>query len=235
MIKARVGMVAPALATATEPFARRELHGLTADAEKRLLVAIAKRLPGWVTSDRLTALGALGMAGAGLFYRLVPVSPAALLAVNLCLFVNWFGDSLDGTLARVRNRQRPRYGFYVDHVVDAVGALLLFAGLQASGLLRPALAWALLIAYLLLQVHVALKAHALGVFQIAFGGIGGTELRIIMGALNLLVLWRGTQPVAGLASVFDIAALLALAGLVLTTAVDAALTGRELSRRERLR
>jgi archaetidylinositol phosphate synthase len=218
----------------TEPLAQRELHSLTADLEKRLLVFIAKRLPGWVTPDRLTALGAAGMIGAGLCYRLVPLTPLALLGVNLCLFINWFGDSLDGTLARVRNRQRPRYGFYVDHVVDAFGALALLAGLQASGLLRPALAWALLIAYLLLQIHVALKAHALGVFQIAFGGIGGTELRIVVGALNMLVLWRGTRPAPGAPSAFDVATVLALAGLALTIAVDAARTTRELWRRERL-
>jgi phosphatidylglycerophosphate synthase len=218
----------------TEPLARRELHSLTADLEKRLLVAIAKRLPGWVTPDRLTALGALGMIGAGLCYRLVPLTPLALLGVNLCLFVNWFGDSLDGTLARVRNRQRPRYGFYLDHVVDAFGALAMLAGLQASGLLQPALAWALLIAYLLLQIHVALKAHALGVFQIAFGGIGGTELRILVAALNTLVLWRGALPDPGAPSVFDVATLLALTGLTLTAALDITRTTRELGRRERL-
>jgi archaetidylinositol phosphate synthase len=218
----------------TEPLARRELRSLTGDIEKHLLVAIARRLPSWVTPDRLTALGALGMIGAGLCYRLVPLSPLALLGVNLCLFVNWFGDSLDGTLARVRNRQRPRYGFYLDHVVDAFGALAMLAGLQGSGLLQPPFAWALLIAYLLLQIHVALKAHALGVFQIAFGGIGGTELRILVAALNTLVLWRGALLAAGAPSLFDIATLLALGGLALTTAVDIARTTRELGQRERL-
>jgi len=167
----------PALST-------RDLRSITAEKEKKILIALARRLPSWVGPDHLTALGVISMAGAGLCYRLLLLSPLALLGVNFFLFLNWFGDSLDGTLARVRQKQRPRYGFYVDHLVDAFGAIFLLGGLALSGLLSPYAALALLVAYLLLQIHIALKAHTTRVFQIAFFGIGGTEARILLGIMN---------------------------------------------------
>jgi len=219
--------------TRVAPLSRRQLDGLTADAERRLLVAIAERLPRWVTPDQLTCLGALGMAGAGLSYRLVPFSPVALLAVNLSLLVNWFGDSLDGTLARVRQCQRPRYGFYVDHLVDGFGALLLVAGLAGSGLTAPALAWAALLAYLLMQLHIALKAHATGVFQIAFGGIGGTELRLLLAAFNTVLFVRPDLWSAAGARPLDAALGLGVAALVVALVLDAIRTARQLDRTER--
>ena len=213
--------------------ARRDLHSFTANAEKRLLVAIARRLPGWISPDHLTAIGVFGMAGAGLCYRLLSLSPLALVAANLCLFLNWFGDSLDGTLARVRERQRPRYGFYLDHLLDGVGAALLMAGLAGSGLIRPSLAAIGLVVYLLFQLHIALKAHATGVFQIAFGGIGGTELRILIGAANL-VLWillEAGRPLPGAA--IEASFVCGLVGLVVILARDAFVTARDLDRQER--
>ena len=168
----------------------RDLRSFTAGLEKRVLVYLAGKLPLWVSPDHLTALGALSMAGAGVFYRLTAVSPLALLGVNVFLFLNWFGDSLDGTLARVRQKQRPRYGFYVDHLVDGFGAIFLLAGLAGSGLAAPFATLALLTAYLLLQIHIALKAHTVRVFQIAFFGIGGTEARILIGTLNCVLFAR---------------------------------------------
>jgi phosphatidylglycerophosphate synthase len=209
---------------------RRDLRSLTAESEKKILIGLAKRLPSWIGPDHLTALGALSMAGAGLCYRFLVVSPLALLGVNLFLFLNWFGDSLDGTLARVRQKQRPRYGFFVDHLVDAFGAIFLLGGLAGSGLVSPYAALALLTAYLLLQIHIALKAHTTGVFQIAFGGVGGTEARMLVGVLNLgLLVWPGLQflftPMA-----WSMA--LALVALVVT---DGLRTGRALDREERAR
>ncbi len=210
------------------PLSSRDLRSFTALAEKSLLISLARRMPPWIGPDHLTALGVLSMAGAGLCYRLLVVSPLALLGVNLFLFLNWFGDSLDGTLARVRQKQRPRYGFYVDHLVDAFGAIFLLGGLALSGLASPYSALALLIAYLLLQIHIALKAHTTGVFQIAFGGVGGTEARILLGALNLgLLAWPGLQtlltPLCWLMAG-------ALVALVIT---DGVRTGRALDREER--
>jgi len=207
----------------------RDLRSVTAETEKKVLVALAKRMPSWIGPDHLTALGGLAMAGAGLCYRFLAVSPLALLGVNLFLFLNWFGDSLDGTLARVRRRQRPRYGFYVDHLVDAFGAIFLLGGLAFSGLVSPYAALALLIAYLLLQIHIALKAHATRVFQIAFGGVGGTEARILLGLLNLALLaWPGLAAIANPLAWFGAAL---LAGLVIADGIK---TGRALDREERL-
>jgi phosphatidylglycerophosphate synthase len=213
------------------PLSRRDLRSVTAEAEKRILIAIAGRLPRWIGPDHLTALGAAAMAGAGLCYWLLPLSPLALLGVNFFLFLNWFGDSLDGTVARVRQKQRPRYGFYVDHLVDAFGAIFLLAGLALSGLGTPVAAAALLVAYLLLQIHIALKAHTTGVFQIAFAGVGGTEARILVGALNLgLVIWPGS-----LASIITPLIWVLAAALVAVVMVDGVRTGRALDREERLR
>ena len=207
---------------------RRDLRSFTADSEKRILIALARRLPAWIGPDHLTALGAVAMAGAGLCYRLVSVSPLAFLGVNLFLFINWFGDSLDGTLARVREKQRPRYGFYVDHLVDAFGAIFLFGGLASSGLVEPFSALALLIAYLLLQIHIALKAHTTRMFQIAFGGIGGTEARILVSVANLgLMAWPALIP--ALTPVVWLAA----SGLVVLVVADGIATGRALDREER--
>ena len=207
---------------------QRDLRSFTATFEKELLIALAKRLPAWIGPDHLTVLGAVAMTGAGLCYRLVAVSPLAFLGVNLFLFLNWFGDSLDGTLARVREKQRPRYGFYVDHLVDAFGAIFLLGGLASSGLVAPLAALSLLIAYLLLQIHIALKAHTTRVFQIAFGGIGGTEARILLGILNLgLVAWPALLPV------LTPMVWLAVVALVALVVADGVATGRALDREER--
>jgi len=211
----------PALST-------RDLRSLTAEVEKRILIALAKRLPPWIGPDHLTALGAISMFLAGLCYRLLPVTPLALLGVNLFLILNWFGDSLDGTLARVRGKQRPRYGFYVDHLVDAFGAIFLLGGFAGSGLSSPFSALALLIAYLLLQIHIALKAHATSVFQIAFGGIGGTEARILLAVLNLgWLIWPAIQGVA------TPLAWLCAALLAIVVVADGLATGHTLDREER--
>lgn len=174
------------------------------------------------------------MAGAGLCYRLVSLSPLALILANVFLFLNWFGDSLDGTVARVRERQRPRYGFYLDHLLDGVGAALLMAGLAGSGLIRPTLAAVGLVVYLLLQLHIALKAHATGVFQIAFGGFGGTELRILIGTVNLLlwILLTAGRPLP--TTVIESAFSLGLVGLGAILVRDAFVTARDLDRQERL-
>ena len=154
---------------------------MLAAAEKRLLIWMAHRLPRWVNSDHLTALGAVAMVGtaAGLCGGLAR-RPMRWRWCPRCLAVNWFGDSLDGTVARVRNQQRPRYGFYLDHVVDIANTAVLFAGLALSGLCSPWIAMALLVGYLLLCGESFLATHALGVFRISFAGMGPTELRILL-------------------------------------------------------
>ena len=139
---------------------------LLAALEKRCLIWIAKRLPDGVNSDHLTALGAVSMLGAGACYWLGAQYPAALVAAVVCLALNWFGDSLDGTLARVRHQERPRYGFYVDHVLDVVGIVLLFGGLVAGGFMTPIIGAGFLLAYCLLSTEIALATHTVGTFKI---------------------------------------------------------------------
>ena len=168
----------------------REQTGVTATIEKRVLIWLAERLPGWVTSDQLTLLGLLAMLMAGLSYWAAQWDERALILVVVALALNWFGDSLDGTLARVRKRQRPRYGYYVDHVIDIVGALFLIGGLAASGYMSPLVGLGLLVGYMMVSAEIFLATYSLGVFRLSFGPIGGTELRILLSIGTLYLLYK---------------------------------------------
>jgi len=213
---------------------RRDLRSLTADREKRLLVRLARQVPAAVGPDHLTALGLAAYAVAGAAYARSADAPAWLWIVNLALVVNWLGDSLDGTVARVREVERPRYGFYVDHLVDGVGITMLLLGLACSGLASPALAMALLVAYLLLQLHIALATCATGTFTMAMGGIGGTELRLLLILVNGLVGFVPAIEFDGWrALTFDLVLTGALAGLLATLAGASSKLARALDRQER--
>jgi archaetidylinositol phosphate synthase len=208
---------------------------LLAGLEKRCLIWMAERLPPWVGSDHLTALGALAMLGAGVSYWLAQWFPLALIVVVLMLAVNWFGDSLDGTLARVRKQERPRYGFYVDHVLDVVGMLFLFGGLVAGGFMTPLIGASLLIAYYLLNVEIALATHSVGTFRISYWKVGPTELRILI-ALGTLQLLRSAEAAlfGSRYLLFDIGAVVAIIGLLGTFVSSAISNTRILYRREPL-
>ena len=106
----------------------------------------------------------------------------------LCIALNWLGDSLDGTLARVRGQERPRYGFYVDHMVDIFGAVALMCGLGCSGFLHWQTAIAMLIAFLLLASESYLATYTLSRFQMSQGVFGPTEIRILLIIGNLALL-----------------------------------------------
>jgi phosphatidylglycerophosphate synthase len=168
--------------------ARRVNQALTASIEKRALLWMAERAPGWLTSDQLTILGLSAQIGAGVFYALSRFNRYALLLVILCLVLNWLGDSMDGTLARVRRQQRPRYGFYVDHMVDIFGSVALMCGLGCSGFLHWQMAIAMLIAFLLLASESYLATHTLSCFQLSQGIFGPTEIRILLVVGNLALL-----------------------------------------------
>jgi len=193
----------------------REHRSILAAAEKRLLIFIAERLPRGINSDHLTslALAAMGLAGAA--FAAARWDRRALWLVVVALVLNWFGDSLDGTLARVRHAERPRYGFYVDHVLDIAGATLLFGGLACSPFITPSIALTLLIAYLLVAGEVFLATAVRGVFKISVGGIGPTELRIILAA-GAMALLRDPYVSIGTLTVrlFDLGGALAAAGLL---------------------
>jgi archaetidylinositol phosphate synthase len=177
--------------------ATRVLAGMTAAAEKRALVWLAERAPRWVNSDHLTLLGLFGMVGAGFAYWRAAGNPAWLWVVNLCIVLNWLGDSMDGTLARVRNQQRPRYGFYVDHVVDAVSSVFLFGGMALSGYMSPAVAAVLLIVYLLVAAESYLATYTLGRFELTHFGFGPTELRLLIIVGNCFLFDRPMVPLFG--------------------------------------
>ncbi len=202
-------------------------------AEKRLArqlrskqLAIAQRLPRFVNSDHLSALGLAGIVLAGASFALMTVTPLAAYGVPVALALNWFGDSLDGTLARVRNHQRPRYGYYVDHVLDIVGTTALMGGLALSPIIHPLLALGLLVVYLLLCAESYLSTHAAGVFKMSFAGFGPTELRVVLvaGALKVAVTPLVHLPGLGVARLFDVGAVVALIGMTIAFIVSAART-----------
>ena len=212
----------------------RHHRSLLAAAEKRLLIAIATRLPPFVNSDHLTLLALVAMGVAGLAFGLARFDTRALWIVVVALAVNWFGDSLDGTLARVRRAERPRYGFYVDHVVDIAGATLLFAGMAGSSYMNPLIALALLVAYLLVTAEVFLATGVLGVFRMSFAGVGPTELRILLaaGAIALLRDPHVNLGSLGRLPLFDVGGLVAIAALTVTFAAGAIRNTRILARQE---
>ena len=201
----------------------REHRSILADAEKKALVWMAKRLPAWVNSDHLTLLGFAAMLLAGVAYVLAYWNRLALWLVVSALVVNWLGDSLDGTVARVRNRQRPRYGFYVDHVLDILGTFFLLGGLALSGCMSPLLALGLLAAYLMVAAEEFLSTHVQRVFHLSFLRIGPTELRIILAIGTLYLLHRPWVKLGGIGvfRLFDVGGIIAIAGLLLKLVVCA--------------
>ena len=195
--------------------ARRVNDALTARLEKRALQWMAERLPAWVSSDQLTLLGFGAQVGAGLFYGLSRYNRLALIAVIACIALNWFGDSLDGTLARVRQQQRPRYGFYVDHMVDIFGSVALICGLGFSGLIHWQTAIAMLIAFLLLSSESYLATYTLSCFELSQGLFGPTEIRILLIAGNLALLRSPYSTVFGHKMLlFDLGGVIAAAGML---------------------
>ena len=159
---------------------QREQNGFLSALEKKALRWMAERVPSWINSDHLTALGFVAMVFAGISYSLSSSNSNYLHIASLLIIVNWLGDSLDGTLARYRNQLRPRYGFYVDHVLDTFSTFFLFGGLAVSGYMSPMLAGLFLIAYLMLSIQVYLATYAIGKFKMSFAWFGPTELRMLL-------------------------------------------------------
>lgn len=226
-------MAQPVTSSASfQPETRVQQSVLTA-LEKRVLHWLAVRMPAGINSDHLTLLALFAMVSVGASYWLSRYTPIGLVLATVWLAVNWFGDSLDGTLARVRGQQRPRYGYYVDHVVDVVGVLFLFAGLGLSGYLHPGVAAALLMAYFLLSLEIYLATHSLGRFRMSFFGVGPTELRLVLAAMNAALLVSDPALIPGTPlTVLDAGAIVGAAALVATFILSALRNTRELYRAE---
>jgi archaetidylinositol phosphate synthase len=215
--------------------ATRIQQSLVAGIERKTLVWMAERTPKWVNSDHLTGLGFVSQCFAGICYVLARWNPEALVAGILCLALNWLGDSLDGTLARVRNQQRPRYGFYVDHVSDTIAAAFLMGGLAASGYVHPGIALGMLVAFLMLSIEAYLATYTLGMFQLSYWKFGPTEIRILLGAGNLALLWHPRVMLLGRrVLLFDLGGGIAIVGMAIMLVASIARHTVWLYREERL-
>ena len=220
---------------ATFKDAERKQLSMLASMEKKTLIWLAHRLPRWVNSDHLTMLGFVAMFAAGLGYWLASYDRRALIGVIVALVINWFGDSLDGTVARVRNRLRPRYGFYVDHVTDAIGTSFLMGGLALSSYMSPYIALGLLIAFLLLSIEVYLTTYTIGSFHLSFWSFGPTELRVLLCIGNIALFWRQTVTIAGQRYLlFDVGGAIGICGMIAMLIWSSLRHTRELYNAERL-
>src|SRR5918995_6272055 len=212
--------------------APREKTFLLARPEARALEWMARRMPARVTPDHMTALGVLAACGIAAAYLLSNENPLWLWAASGLLVVHWLGDSLDGTLARVRRTERPRYGYYLDHLVDAIATALIGIGLGLSPHMLLACGLVIVVAYLVLSINTYLETSALGVFSLGYGRLGPTEARIGLIAVNTL-LALGLLPAVTVArlgvGVLDAAGLALAAAEVVGVAVRAARNLRELA------
>lgn len=216
--------------------ARRIQQSLLAGLEKKTLIWLAERMPQAINSDHLTLLGAFAMLLAGVSYAWARWHPLALLLAILFLILNWLGDSLDGTLARHRQQQRPRYGFYVDHIIDAFGAFFLLAGIAFSGYMMPAVAAALLLAYLMLSIEAYLATYTLGKFTLSFFKFSPTELRILLAIGNLTLLVHPIVHFLGKTyRLFDVGGVIAIAGMSAVLLLATVRNTRILYQQERIR
>lgn len=216
--------------------AARIQESFTAAAERKVLLWLAARLPARVDSDHLTLLGFAAMFFAGASYALARWNAAGLLLAIFFLALNWFGDSLDGTLARLRNRQRPRYGFYVDHMIDTLGGLFLMGGLALSGFVDWRIALGMFVSFLMLSVEVYLATYTVGTFRLSFAKFGPTEIRILLALGNLALWFHPDARIFGSPyRIFDVGGIIAIAGMSLMLIVSTIFNTVKLFRAEPLR
>ena len=228
----------PAIAPILTPefkSAVRQQTSLLAPLERVCLSWLARNMPPCIKPDHLTLLGFGAMLVAGVCYALAKWWPPALLIVNLCLAVNWFGDSLDGTLARARNKQRPRYGFYVDHIIDAFGILFIICGLALSGYMTWTIALAVLVVYFMISIDVYLATYTIGTFKLSFYKISPTELRILLAIGNIRAMSHPTAHALGDSYLFfDIGAVVAMVLMAVVLVVSVTRNTITLYRAERV-
>lgn len=217
------------------PQITRIQQNLLAVAERRLLTWICARLPMWVTPDLLTGIG---VAGAGVIfagYALSDRGPGWLWLAILGFFIQWFGDSLDGSLARFRKIERPSFGYFIDHSCDGAATLMIVAGLGASPYVRLDVALFALVGYLLLAIHAFLSVKVIGEMKLSYLNAGPTELRLMLIALTLAMMVfgpHGPKLVGGLGA-FDVLIAVVAAILIGLFVIQTLSTARRLDRMER--
>jgi archaetidylinositol phosphate synthase len=214
--------------------ATRIQKSFVANVEKRALTWLAKRTPAWVKPDHLTGLGFVSQCMVGICYALSRLNPDILVLSVVWLALNWLGDSLDGTLARVRDRQRPRYGFYVDHIADTVAAIFLMTGLAVSGCIRPSISFGMLIAFLAVSIESYLATYTLGRFRLSYWKFGPTEIRILLAMGNLALIHHSTiRILSKQVRLFDLGGVISILGMGMMLIVSAITHIKELYDEER--
>lgn len=215
--------------------ATRVQQALTASVERKALLWLARRTPERISPDHLTALGFAAQLGAGASYALARWNKYALVLVVFFIALNWLGDSLDGTLARHRQKLRPRYGFYVDHIVDTFGATALIAGLAVSNFLHWQIAAAMLIAFLVVSIETYLAAYTLHEFRLSHSLFGPTEIRILLIIGTVVLLFHPYAHLFGRAFLlFDVGGAIATVGMLGMAMIAAIRHTVQLYREERL-
>jgi archaetidylinositol phosphate synthase len=201
--------------------------------ERPALRWLAAHMPAWINPDILTGVGILGSVVVFFSYWLTTVDANFLWLASLGLVINWFGDSLDGTLARYRKIERPKYGFFVDHTVDAVSTLLVVFGLGVSPYVKFEIACLALISYLLMSVLVYIRTYVDGVFKISYGRFGPTEVRLIIIIANTVIYFVGNPVIRlwfGAISIYDLIAGIVAALLAMIFVLSTIKQARELAR-----
>lgn len=215
--------------------ATRIQQSITASAERRVLLWLAGRTPGWISSDHLTALGFAAQLLAAASYAWARWTKYGLVLAAVFIAVNWLGDSLDGTLARYRGRLRPRYGFYVDHMTDTFGAAALMLGLAASGYIHWQISIGMLVAFLVLSIESYLTAYTISDFRLSHGFFGPTEIRILLIAGTVALLFSPRTHIFGPELLlFDVGGSIATAGMTAMAIAAAVQHTIQLYRKERL-
>ena len=221
--------------TTTFRSASRIQESILSGIERKVLLWLAEHTPAWINSDHLTLIGFFGQVMAGVSYVIARSHRWGLVMATLFLALNWFGDSLDGTLARFRQKQRPRYGFYVDHIIDTFAAFAMMGGLACSGSVHPYVALGMLVAFLMLSIEVYLTTYTIGKFQLSYWKFGPTEIRILLGIGNIVLLYRPMVRIFGLHHrLFDVGGVIAIAGMGIMLVVSTIRHTAQLYREERI-
>ncbi len=218
----------------TVPSLSRIQENWLAAKERRLLNWLCGRMPQWVTPDRLTSLGMVGALMTFLGYVASSVGASWLLLAIVGYVVQWFGDSMDGSIARYRHIERPSYGYFIDHSCDGLATLLILAGIGLSPFVTMDVALVALAGYLLLSIHAYLSARVLGEFKLSYLAAGPTELRLVLIALTLMMMALGSGPgIFGAVSGFDVFVGAVGMILILLFIIQTVITGRRLAQAER--